>query len=249
MRQKGATSANLKKKHEYPGKLIIVEGIDGSGKSTQMYLLQQWLIAQGYPVFRTEWNSSILVKKMTKEGKKKKNLTPQTFSIIHAADFADRLQFEILPPLKAGMIVLADRYVYTAFARDGVRGVNPQWIRNLYQFAVKPDLAFYFKTPIQVSIDRILSGRPKLKYYEAGMDLNLAPTPEESFTIFQTRILKEYQKMIKEFGLTVMDATKEINEQQTLMREIVTKELKGFTTKRRNYERRQKVFWRRFGLS
>lgn len=236
-------------KHKYPGKLIIVEGVDGSGKSTQIYLLQQWLESHGYPVFRTEWNSSMLVKKMTKVGKKNQVLTPTTFSILHAADFADRLHFDVLPPLKAGMIVLADRYVYTAFARDCVRGVNAKWIRNLYSFAIKPDISFYFRVPIEVALDRILSGRPKLKYYEAGMDLGLAPTPEKSFGIFQSRILEQYDKMIKEFDLTVMDATQEINEQQMLMRDIVTKDLTGFTTKRRNYARREKDFWRRFGLS
>ncbi len=235
--------------HKFPGKLIIVEGIDGSGKSTQLYLLQQWLESLGYPVFRTEWNSSMLVKKMTKVGKKAQTLTPTTFSIIHAADFADRLHFDVLPPLKAGMIVLADRYVYTAFARDSVRGVNAKWIRNLYSFSIKPDLAFYFKVPIGTAIDRILTGRPKLKYYEAGMDMNLAPTAEESFKIFQDRILKQYDKMVKEYNLTVMDATKEINEQQKEMREITQKALVGFTTKRRNYARSQKDFWRRFGLS
>lgn len=235
--------------HNFPGKLFIVEGIDGSGKSTQMYLLEQWLASQGYPVFRTEWNSSAMVKKMTKEGKKNKTLTPTTFSIIHAADFADRLQFEILPPLKAGMIVLADRYVFTAFARDCVRGVNRDWVRKLYSFAIKPDASFYFRVPLNISLDRILSGRPKLKYYEAGMDLDLAPTPEESFGIFQGRILKEYEKLVKEFGLTVMDAVKDIDVQQKIMRDIVTEHLKGFTTKRRNYEKRPKDFWRRFGLS
>lgn len=236
-------------KHKYPGKLIIVEGIDGSGKSTQMYLLKQWLESQGYPVFRTEWNSSALVKDMTKMGKKKKNLTPTTFSIIHAADFSDRLHFDVLPPLKAGMIVLADRYVYTAFARDCVRGVNPTWVRNLYSFAIRPDISFYFKVPIETAMQRILTGRPKLKYYEAGMDLDLADNEEDSFRIFQSRILDQYGKMVKEYDLTVMDASKEINEQQQIMREMVKKELQGFTTKRRNYARRQKEFWRRFGLS
>lgn len=235
--------------HDFPGKLFIVEGIDGSGKSTQMLLLHKWLEAQGYPVFRTEWNSSALVKKMTKEGKKNKNLTPTTFSAIHAADFSDRLQFDILPPLKAGMIVLADRYVYTAFARDCVRGVNPNWVRNLYSFAIRPDVSFYFRVPIETAMDRILSGRPKLKYYEAGLDLDLASTPEESFRIFQSRILIEYEKMTKEFGLTVMDATKDIDVQQQIMRAIVAKVLEGYTTKRRNYAKREKDFWRKFGLS
>src|SRR3989338_7588799 len=108
----------FEKKHEYPGKLFIVEGIDGSGKSTQIALLKKWLESQGLSVFFTEWNSSDLVKETTREGKKKNLLTPTTFSLLHAADFADRLNYQIIPPLKAGMIVLADRYAYTAFARD-----------------------------------------------------------------------------------------------------------------------------------
>ena len=109
---------NLTTPHEYPGKLFVVEGIDGSGKTTQLALLAKWLSAAGHPVFVTEWNSSALVKAATKTGKKKNALTPMTFSLLHATDFADRLLYNIIPPLKAGMIVLADRYAYTAFARD-----------------------------------------------------------------------------------------------------------------------------------
>src|SRR5437667_4070811 len=148
--------SNLNQNHNYPGKLIIAEGIDGSGKTTQMLLLQKWLLAQGRRVFFTEWNSSPLVKKATKEGKKTDSLTPTTFSLLHATDFADRLNYQIIPPLKAGMIVLADRYAYTAFARDVVRGVSPSWVRNLYDFAVKPDISFYFDVPIDVACERIL---------------------------------------------------------------------------------------------
>ena len=235
--------------HQLPGKLFIVEGIDGSGKSTQVRLLHSWLESQGFPVFMTEWNSSEVVKKTTKEGKKKKTLTPTTFSLLHATDFADRMYYQVLPPLKAGMIVLADRYVYTAFARDVARGVHPNWIRKVYSFAIKPDLAFYFKTPLQVAIQRILSGRPKLKYYEAGMDLDLSDKPEESFKIFQGMILKEYDRIVNEFGLNVIDATLEIEEQQEIVRSQVLEKLKGFTTQRRNYAKRNKVFWRRFAIS
>jgi len=234
--------------HKYPGKLFIVEGIDGSGKSTQIRLLQSWLESQGFPVFMTEWNSSEVVKKTTKEGKKKKSLTPTTFSLLHATDFADRLFYQILPPLQAGMIVLADRYVFTAFARDVVRGVHPGWVRKVYSFAIRPDLAFYFKTPLHVAIDRILSGRPKLKYYEAGMDLNLSSKPEESFKIFQGMILKEYDRIVEEFDLKVIDATQAIEEQQKIVRNRVLGQLEGFTTKRRNYAKRNKVFWRRFAV-
>src|SRR6201986_833012 len=178
----------LRKLHAVPGKLIIVEGIDGSGKSTQLQLAMRYLQAKGYQPFFTEWNSADLVKAVTKKGKKKMSLTPMTFSLLHATDFAPRLVHSILPPLKAGMIVLADRYVYTAFARDVVRGCDRDWVRRVYQFAPRPDRAFYFNVPIDVSISRVLSGRAKIKDYEAGMDLKLAAEPVESFRIFQSRI-------------------------------------------------------------
>jgi len=214
--------------HPYPGRLIIVEGIDGSGKSTQLQLLQKWLLNAGYRVFFTEWNSSALVNQAIKRGKKKDLLTPTTFSILHATDFADRLSHLIIPPLKAGMIVLADRYVYTAFSRDVVRGVHPQWVRNLYGFAVKPNLAFYFNVPIDVSLRRILSARTKLKYHEAGMDLGLTDDISESFKLFQSRILEEYEQIAREYNLIVMDATQAIKDQQTFMRNIVKKSLGNY---------------------
>jgi dTMP kinase len=234
--------------HPYAGKLIIVEGIDGSGKSTQLQLLQKWLESQGHKVFFTEWNSSELVKDTTKKGKKSKSLTPTTFSLLHATDFASRLYHEILPPLKAGMLVLADRYMYTAFARDVVRGVSPAWIRKLYSFAITPDLAFYFKVPIDVAIDRLLGGtRAQLKYYEAGMDLGLSQDINESFRIFQSRILTEYDKIVQEFGLTVMDATKDIATQQADMREVASRALAQYKPRRGTHGRRT-LFWRRFDV-
>lgn len=185
----------------YPGILIIVEGIDGSGKSTQLELLQKWLLNSKYRIFFTEWNSSALVNETIKRGKKKNLLTPTTFSILHATDFADRLAHLIIPPLKAGMIVCADRYVYTAFARDVVRGVHPEWVRNLYGFAVKPDIQFYFKVPIDISLKRILNGRVELKFHEAGMDLGLSDDPRESFRLFQSKILEEYDKISAEYRI------------------------------------------------
>src|SRR5258706_6600670 len=207
--------------HPYPGKLIIVEGIDGSGKSTQLQLAMRHLKTQGYPVFFTEWNSADLVKKVTKKGKKTMSLTPMTFSLLHATDFAHRLINNILPPLKAGMIVLADRYAYTAFARDVVRGCDPIWVRKVYNFAPKPDLALYFNVPIDVSCSRILSGRAQLKDYEAGLDLNLAPDKVSSFKIFQSRILTEYEKIRHEYGLVEIDATQSIGQQQQLVRSLI----------------------------
>ena len=206
--------------HPYPGKLIIVEGIDGSGKSTQISLLHRWLLAQGRKVFFTEWNSSALVRRSRRRGKKKDLLTPTTFSVLHAVDFADRLTFKIIPPLKAGMTVLADRYVYTAFGRDVARGVDSEWVRALYSFAPKPDLAIYFRVPIEVSLQRILSGRTKLKYHEAGMDLGLSRDPKESFRLFQSRVLVIYDELVQEFGLEVIDATADITQQQQQVRRL-----------------------------
>jgi dTMP kinase len=205
-----------------------VEGIDGSGKSTQLQLLHKWLESEGYSVFFTEWNSSALVNDTIKRGKKKNLLTPTTFSILHATDFADRLAHLIIPPLKAGMIVLADRYVYTAFARDVVRGVHPQWVRDMYGFAPRPDLGFYFRVPIEISLKRILNGRTALKFHEAGMDLKLSDDPLESFRKFQTMVLDEYDKISVEFDLTIMDATDTIPGAQAKMRAVVKAKLNGY---------------------
>jgi dTMP kinase len=204
-----------------PGKLFIVEGIDGSGKSTQLDMLRKWLIGQGYCVAFSEWNSSPIVRNTTRRGKKKHLLSPISFSLIHAADFADRMERQMLPALKAGAIVLADRYIYTAFGRDVARGVHPQWVREVYSFAIEPTVAFYFHVPMDVSLERILGGRPSLKYYEAGLDLGLSDEPYESYKLFQARILEEYNKMVDEFGLTVIDATLPLLEQQEQVRETV----------------------------
>src|SRR6202165_2255542 len=210
--------------NRYRGKLIVVEGIDGSDKSTQLSLLSQWLRSQCIAVAFSEWNSSPLVRETTKRGKKKNMFTPVTFSLIHATDFADRLERYIVPLLKAGAVVCADRYAYTAFARDVVRGVGRRWVRNLYRFAVRPNLAFYFRVPLGVALGRILGGRDAIKYYEAGMDLRLSRDIEESFRIFQGRILEEYDAMADEVGFHVIDATESIEEQQKKMREIVLKQ-------------------------
>ena len=144
-----------------------------------------------------------------------------TFSLLHATDFADRLLYKIIPPLKAGMIVLADRYTYTAFARDVTRGVDRQWVRELYSFAVRPDLALYFRVPIDVSVDRLLARRVKLKFYEAGMDMGWSSIPIESFRMFQGKVLDEYDQLVQEFGLKVIDARGSITEQQRLVRNVV----------------------------
>src|SRR5688500_9858868 len=228
--------------HRFPGKLFVVEGTDGSGKSTQLLLLYQWLRAEGHPVFFSEWNSSTLVKDTTRRAKKRRLFTPSTFSLLHATDFADRTERDIIPPLKAGAIVLADRYIYTAFARDVARGCDRAWVRGVYRFAVKPTVAFFVRAPLNVAIDRIVSGRPNLKYYEAGLDLGWSDEPEESFTIFQGKILEEYDRMVSEFGLTVIDATRSIERQQREMRLLISQYPNN--RKRRGQSHEQKTFLR-----
>jgi len=216
------------RKNTTPGKLIIVEGIDGSGKSTQIGLLYKWLQTQGYSVYFSEWNSSDLVKSTTKRAKKRRYFTPTTFSILLCTDFADRWENQILPLLKAGAIVLADRYAFTAFGRDVARGVDREWVRNLYSFAMQPDIALFFRVPLEVTIQRITSTRSKIKYYEAGMDLNLSESRIDSFKLFQRRILSEYNNMVDEFDFTVIDGTLSVQVQQRLVRKIVKRELEGW---------------------
>ena len=209
-----------------PGRLIAVEGLDGSGKSTQIYLLKRWLEVQGLKVFFSEWNSSELVKSATSKGKKQELLTPTTFSLIHATDFADRYERHLVPLLRAGYLVLCDRYIFTAFARDIVRGCPPPWVRDIYSFAALPDLTFFFKADLEVSLNRILDGRPQLKYFEAGMDLELSEDTYESFRIFQGRILEQYLAMAPEFKFITLDANQAIEAQQSVVREILGSRLR-----------------------
>lgn len=209
----------------FPGRLIAVEGLDGSGKSTQIYLLKRWLELQGLKVYFSEWNSSELVKAATSKGKKRELLTPTTFSLIHATDFADRYERHLVPLLRAGYLVLCDRYIFTAFARDVVRGCPPEWVRGLYNFAALPDLTFFFKADLEVSLQRILDGRPQLKYFEAGMDLRLSTDPYESFRIFQGRMLEQYLAMSTEFNFLLVDANQLVETQQAVIRELVARRL------------------------
>ena len=213
--------AKLTEKHNYEGTLVCVEGIDGSGKSTQLALLRDWLKACGKDVIYTEWNSSPLISQTTKLAKKKNMLSPRTFSLLHAVDFADRLKQVIAPALKAGFIVLADRYAFTAFARDVARGVDPKWVRQVYDFAIRPDLTIYFDIDPTTSMERICFNRTP-KFYEAGMDLKLSNDPFESYLIFQTRVINEYKKMLKEFDIVKLDANDTIHKKQVEIRKMLT---------------------------
>jgi dTMP kinase len=209
----------------FPGRLIAVEGLDGSGKSTQIYLIKRWLEVQGLKVFFSEWNSSELVKSATSKGKNRQLLTPTTFSLIHATDFADRYERQLMPLLRAGYIVLCDRYIFTAYVRDVVRGCSPRWVRGVYNFAALPDLTFFFKADLEVSLARILDGRRELKYFEAGMDLGLSNDRYESFRIFQGRMLEQYLKLADEFRFNIVNANQPIETQQSVVREKVAARL------------------------
>lgn len=217
--------AKLTEKHNYEGTLVCVEGIDGSGKSTQLALLRDWLKDSGKDVIFTEWNSSELISQTTKLAKKKNMLSPRTFSLLHAVDFADRLKQIIAPALKAGFIVLADRYAYTAFARDVARGVDPHWVREVYDFAIKPDLAVYFDIDPLTSLERICSNRAP-KFYEAGMDMKLSNDPYESYIIFQSKVIEEYNKMLNEFEIVKLDAKDTIHKKQVEIRRLLKQILK-----------------------
>lgn len=205
-----------------------MEGIDGSGKSTQIDLLTKWLRKQGKPVYFSEWNSSELVKSTTRLGKSEKMFTPTSFSLLQSTDFAHRWENKILPMLKAGVIVLADRYSFTAFARDVARGVDPNWVRDLYSFAVMPNLALYFRVPLDVAVKRILSSRAKIKYYEAGMDLGLSDDKKASFKMFQQLVINQYDKMVEEFGFKVIDGAQSVELQQKEVRSAVQLVLDGW---------------------
>jgi dTMP kinase len=205
------------------GILIAVEGLDGSGKSTQIRLLHSWLQGLRLRVHFTEWNSSVLVRGATKRGKRAQLLTPTTFSLVHATDFADRYERQILPMLRAGYIVLSDRYTFTAFARDAVRGCDGDWLRSMYGFARTPDITLYFRLPLETALARILDGRPKLKYFEAGMDLGLSPDVQESFRTFQGRVMKQYDQLAEEYEFTVIDATRDVHSMQGEVRELISR--------------------------
>ncbi len=212
----------------YPGKLLVFEGLDGSGKSTQARLLLKYLSARGYRVFFTEWNSSELVSGIIRRGKRKNLLTPTTFSLLHATDFADRFERHILPPLRAGYIVICDRYVYTAYARDIARGCDPAWVKNLYSFAVAPDKTFYFRVRVETALRRKEVSRLKIKHYEAGMDLGLASDITESYIRFQTMMKRQYDLLARTEGFSVLDAEIDIEGLQRQVRSSIRPLLEGF---------------------
>jgi dTMP kinase len=204
----------------YPGKIIAVEGTDGVGRSTQISLLREWLEVQGYGVVETGWTRSELMQPTIELAKSSNTLNKLTFVLLYATDFADRLEKEIIPALKAGFIVLSDRYIFTALARAGVRGVDRGWVRGLYGFAIAPHLVFYLKVDEKTLIRRVLQSRG-MDFWESGMDMKLGDDIYESFRAYQRSLLKEYASMADEFGFRVLDARRKVEViQDELRRQI-----------------------------
>ena len=192
------------------GKLIVIEGPDGVGRSTQIEALTKWLEIQGYGVVNTGWTRSPLLGPTISTIKRGNTLNQITFSVLYAADFADRLENQIIPALKGGFIVLADRYMYTAFARHVVRGIDRDWIRRVYGFALVPDLVIYLKIGLEDLIRRTFESGRSMNYWESGMDIGLSGDLYESFVQYQTRLLDEFDRMVDEFDFTVIDASPSI---------------------------------------
>ncbi len=206
------------------GKLIVIEGTDGVGRSTQIEDLRKWLEIKGFGVATTGWTRSPLMGKAIDEAKSGHTLNVNTYNLLYAADFADRLEHEIIPALRSGFVVLADRYSYTAFARSAVRGADRQWIRKVFGFALEPDAVFYMNISIENLIPRVINSQnlnrrywedqsgEGMDYWESGMDLHLGEDVYDSFIEYQKALLKEFDKMTSEFGFQVVDASKSFEE-------------------------------------
>ena len=214
----------FKTKHGYEGLLIVIEGTDGSGKSTQLELLKKSIQAKSYGVMVSEWKTSRLIANVIDDAKERNLLNATTFSLLYAADFADRLENQIIPALKSGFIVLLDRYYYTALARDVVRGQDIEWVKNLYDYAPEPDLVFYLDMPVDVLLKRII-GTTGLDYYESGRDVGFSTDFYKSFEIYQKKCLEQYNNMKSEYNFISIDGTKSIKDIHNIMNKEVQKVL------------------------
>ena len=214
--------AEFKKKHGYEGLLIVIEGTDGSGKSTQLELLKRSIQDQSYGVMLSEWKTSRLIANVIDDAKERNLLNATTYSLLYAADFADRLENQIIPALKSGFIVLLDRYYYTALARDVVRGQDIEWVKNLYDYAPEPDLIFYLDMPVDILLKRII-GTTGLDFYESGRDVGFSTDFYKSFEIYQNKCLEQYNKMKKAYNFKSIDGTKSVEEIHKIMQAEVQK--------------------------
>jgi dTMP kinase len=215
----GIDAIHLREQEEIlPGRLIVIEGTDSVGRSTQLNRLRPWLESSGYAVVDTEMTRSVLAGPGLKKAKEGHTLGPITLNLFYATDFVDRFENQIIPALRAGFIVLTDRYIYSLIARAVVRGADPHWIRSIYGLALKPDAILYLKISIHDLIPRVLQ-RGGFDYWESGMDMRLGSDLFESFVNYQTRLLKQFDTMSEEYGFQVIDASLPI--------EQVTEQLKA----------------------
>ena len=198
------------------GKLIAIEGTDGVGRSTHIAMLQEWLEVQGYGVITTGWTRSSLMSKTIEVAKQGNILDRWSFSLLYATDFADRYEHQILPALRSGFVVLADRYIYTAIARDVVRGGDRSWIRNVFGFALVPDLVFYLRIDVDTLALRVIESNG-MNYWESGMDLRLGTDLYDSFKKYQALLIEQFDKMTDEFAFEVVDARKPPDEIQEIL--------------------------------
>jgi len=208
--------------HRYPGRLIAAEGLDGSGKSTQLHLLSFWLRAEGYEVILAEWTSSKLIKRALKAGRKQGTSDPKLVSLLHAADLAEIHQRDVVPALQRGAIVLADRYIYTALARDLARGVEFEWVQHIYQFATRPDLSIYFQLRAEEALRRSLNTTPPGEYKRrAAMEQSDHANSLDNFRSFQHHVLLSYEMMSRRFTFLSLDAMQPVKLQQQQLRDAV----------------------------
>ena len=206
--------------HGYPGLLIVLEGTDGVGKSTQVNLLKKYIENECYGCMLSEWKTSRLISNVINEAKDRNLLNTTTFSLLYAADYADRLENNIIPALKPGFVVILDRYIYTAFVRDSVRGHDINWVKKLYDFAPEPDLIFYLDVSVDVLLKRII-GSKGLDFYESGRDIGLSTDIYNSFEIYQKRCMTEYKKLQKEYNFININGELPIEEiHQKIVKEV-----------------------------
>ena len=213
-------------KEEYPGKLIVIEGTDGVGRSTHTALLRTWLESRGHAVLDTGMTRSILAARGIKEAKTGTTLGRVTMQLFYATDFIDRLENEMLPALRAGFVVLTDRYIYSAIARAEVRGIDPAWIRKIYGMALVPDAVFYLRIKsAQQLVERLFSAGRGFDYWESGMDLNLGEDLYDSFIEYQSRLLKVFDRLTGEYGFQVLNASRSVRSVSADLRRAITKVL------------------------
>jgi dTMP kinase len=206
----------------YPGKLIVIEGTDGVGRSTHVALLRTWLESAGYAVLDTGMTRSILAGRGIKNARTGHTLGRLTLQLYYATDFADRLENEILPALRAGFVVLTDRYIFSAIARGLARGADPEWIRRIYGIALVPDAVFYLRMPSAETLARrVLASGRGFDYWESGMDLGLANDYYDSFITYQKLLLKEFDRMSGEYGFHVVDASRPLKRVASALRRSI----------------------------